>query len=207
VRAEVVIARYREALDWAVGLPYPVVIYNHMPPEEDCPLLDGGKGPLPDNWTRIGLAPNIGREAHCYLTHILGRWESLADRTAFLQGDALAGPHIIGVGEIGAALKGAEPVRVLGDALACGADGGGGIKDMDGAAMDLAAAHELILGAPFPGTVKFPVGAQMVVSRDAILARPREVYERALGYVKTEPTAAWVLERLWLEIFKTEGAE
>lgn len=65
---EVVVARYREDVSWTAALGLPVTIYDKS----------GQPGPL--------ALPNIGREAHTYLTHILRRYDSLAAYTVFVQG-------------------------------------------------------------------------------------------------------------------------
>ena len=74
---EVVIARYNENLDW-VNKEFPnekITIYNKG--KDDITLLP--------NWT-ITKLPNIGRETHTYLYHIINNYNNLADRTLFLQG-------------------------------------------------------------------------------------------------------------------------
>jgi hypothetical protein len=65
---EVVVAKYREDVSWTTRLGLPTTIYDKS----------GAPG---------GLAlPNIGRESHTYLTHIVGRYETLAGHTVFVQG-------------------------------------------------------------------------------------------------------------------------
>ncbi len=76
---EVVIARYNENLDWV----------NKNFPNEKIIIYNKGKNdftPLP-NWKIIEL-PNIGRESHTYLYHIVANYNNLADRTLFLQGNS-----------------------------------------------------------------------------------------------------------------------
>lgn len=66
---EFVIAKYKEDLSWIDILePYRFRIYNKD---------DGGD------------LPNIGREAHTYLHHIIENYDKLADVTVFLQGNPL----------------------------------------------------------------------------------------------------------------------
>lgn len=75
---EVVIARYYENLNW-VAKEFPnekITIYNKGK-DDITPLA---------NWKIIKL-PNIGRESHTYLYHIIANYNHLADRTLFLQGD------------------------------------------------------------------------------------------------------------------------
>lgn len=84
---KLVVAHYREDLSWLNNIPDGVVpvVYSKSenPPE--------GANPL----------PNIGREAHTYLTHILNHYQSIAaaverekaDRTGPVDQDALAKPE------------------------------------------------------------------------------------------------------------------
>ena len=74
---EVVVARYNEDLSWIeTELPNEkVIIYNKGKDDLN----------LPSNCKIIKL-PNIGREAHTYLYHIINNYNNLAERTLFLQG-------------------------------------------------------------------------------------------------------------------------
>lgn len=67
---ECVIARYSEDVSWASGLPH--VVYN--------------KGPnLAEHGIVVRTLPNVGKEAHTYLHHIVANWDYLADVTLFTQ--------------------------------------------------------------------------------------------------------------------------
>jgi len=72
---EIVIARYNENLDWIKLLDknIKITIYN--------------KGE-PIDYPSIKL-PNIGRESHTYLYHIINNYNKLADKTIFCQGDSI----------------------------------------------------------------------------------------------------------------------
>lgn len=75
---EVVVARYNEDLSW-IAKEFPnerVVVYNKGKDDLN----------LPGNCQVIKL-PNIGRESHTYLYHIVHNYNQLAERTLFLQGD------------------------------------------------------------------------------------------------------------------------
>ena len=78
---ELVIARHNEALRWVLDVPahIRVVVYSKS-----------RKALAPDVMQRIDKlerAPNVGREAHTYLTHIVNNYSSLAKITAFVQGN------------------------------------------------------------------------------------------------------------------------
>jgi hypothetical protein len=71
---ECVVARYDEDVAWTGALRCPVVVYDKS----------GAPGPL--------ALPNIGRETHTYLSHIVRRYPDFPDHTVFLQADPF--PHL-----------------------------------------------------------------------------------------------------------------
>jgi hypothetical protein len=70
---ELVIARYNEDISWLKNVKNKkITVYN--------------KGIDNINIKSIKL-PNVGRESHTYLTHIINNYDNLADTTIFCQGD------------------------------------------------------------------------------------------------------------------------
>ena len=86
LRVEVVVAHYREPLDWLplLGEVDTLTLYTKGGP--DCPKVPVGDL-LGFGLTRWEELPNIGREAGTYLHHIVTQWDALADITVFLQGE------------------------------------------------------------------------------------------------------------------------
>jgi hypothetical protein len=80
-KIEIIIARYNEDLDWLKKIPkeFKITIYNKG--QDDIENI-------PPNATIIKL-PNIGRESHTYLYHIIENYDKLADKTIFCQGDSI----------------------------------------------------------------------------------------------------------------------
>ena len=70
---ELVVARYDEDVEWCK--PFNCTVYNKG---ATIPL---GRAP---GFRLVGL-PNIGRESHTWLTHIVDQWTTLADNTVFMQ--------------------------------------------------------------------------------------------------------------------------
>jgi hypothetical protein len=74
-----VVARYKEDVNWTRYLPGKVIIYNK-----------GGDNfyinNLRNNISTISL-PNLGREGHTYLHHIIENYDCLTKRVTFLQGN------------------------------------------------------------------------------------------------------------------------
>lgn len=70
----IVVARYKENLDWL--LPYNDIAFVYNKGPNDIPAFSNSFN-----------IQNIGREGHTYLYHILNRYNDLANRTVFLQAD------------------------------------------------------------------------------------------------------------------------
>ena len=85
---EIVVSRYNENLEWLSEEPFnhhPVIIYNKGENE------DFVKTP---NIRSIFKIPNVGRETHSYLYHVVKNYDNLADITIFLPGSCgLAHKH------------------------------------------------------------------------------------------------------------------
>lgn len=181
MRKEIVVAHYREPLDWPARLPdWPVRVYH----KSDHPAGDD--------------LPNVGREAHTYLWHIVERYDRLAETTVFLQGDPA--DHVRDLpGEL-ARLSGGSRFRELGSTPVV--EDAGGLPSHPG--LDVRGAFRALLGRDPPGFLTFRAGACFAVSRDAIRSRPREFYRRALEWSVSSPQGPWELERMWPVLFGGE---
>ena len=77
MKTEIVVARYNENLDWLKKIKkskdLKITVYNKGPDDIDVPFI---------------RLPNIGRESHTYLYHIINNYDNLADQTIFCQGDS-----------------------------------------------------------------------------------------------------------------------
>ncbi|KAI9858338.1 MAG: hypothetical protein M1824_004359 [Vezdaea acicularis] len=71
---QIVVAHYNEDLSWLEPVKDSCIVYSK-----------GGAKNAPTDYPYISL-PNIGREGHTYLHHIVKRYHQLADVTIFLQG-------------------------------------------------------------------------------------------------------------------------
>ena len=71
---EIVVSHYEENLDWLLGHEHQTTLYN--------------KGESRHIFTthRLIQLPNVGRESHTYLYHIVHNYDSLASLTLFTQG-------------------------------------------------------------------------------------------------------------------------
>ena len=71
---QIVIARYNEDIRYLLNYSNISIVYNK------------GDNNIPLNFNYINL-PNIGRESHTYLYHIIKNYENLANKTLFIQGN------------------------------------------------------------------------------------------------------------------------
>lgn len=184
-----VVARHREDIGWT----------SDLPPGRVWVYTKGGEpGPLNDAVVVESL-PNVGREAHTYLHHIVARYDALAPVTVFLQGHPFDhSPNLLrDLGRLG---------QETGYVHLCDY-----ILDWESTCqrslpqdwVPMAATYEHLFGPPAPDRfLEFGAGAQFAVSAEAIRSRPREFYERALRYSEQgDDTVAHAFERLWMYIF------
>ena len=74
LKLQIVIARYSENISWITLFKDITIIYNK-----------GGYNDVLSKFNVIQI-PNVGRESHTYLYHIINNYDNLADRTVFFQG-------------------------------------------------------------------------------------------------------------------------
>ena len=101
MKTEIVVARYSENLDWLKKIKkskdIKITVYNKGKDDIDFPFIK---------------LPNIGRESHTYLYHIINNYDNLADQTIFCQGDPIShSPDFINL--INKYRKKFEPVQPL----------------------------------------------------------------------------------------------
>jgi len=181
---KLVISRYKEDLGWEEN--YTSIIYNKG-------------GPIPGT---ISL-PNVGREGHTYIYHILSNYENLDDYTVFLQGNPF--DHTRDLFKI---LKEFEELQSKPDFFQL--------------------CHEMLtddekgkphhwvdipVGYYYNDLFKLPrtefiygAGAQFIVSKERILSRPKSFYCNIMKHLETsiDPPSVYCYVRIWQHIFGTE---
>jgi hypothetical protein len=70
---QIVVARYNENINYLIPLSNIVIIYNK------------GNDNIPLEFKNVINLPNIGREAHTYLYHIINNYNNLSENTMFIQ--------------------------------------------------------------------------------------------------------------------------
>lgn len=205
---ELVVAHYTENLNWVRNLPAGLLttIY-HKGPEE---LTD---------WPSVSL-PNVGREAHTYLRHIVNRYDSLAEWTVFCQGKPFDHAYDFKktLRELVSESLPSDSTRFKPDAIQrqgfywlghlIDTDDNQGnrlfrpwSKNEDGRGLDLRGFHRALFDSDGPDCYTFVLGAQFAVHRDVVHQQPVSFYERALHVSVSFPDAAHCFERSWDRIF------
>ena len=85
---QVVVVRHAEDISWSDAFAAVRTVYEK--PGTELPALpltstSAGAGPAAPEAASVVL-PNVGKEQHAYLTHIVRNYDSLANRTVFLHG-------------------------------------------------------------------------------------------------------------------------
>jgi len=183
---KVVVSRYQENIDWTSGIEH-CVIYN--------------KGPtVPISPHPVVSLPNVGREGHTYLYHIIQNYDQLDDHTCFLQGHPFDhSPDLeYRLQTFDRSLSFYSVSNHVHAINLC----------YDPTDFSL---HELLITTYLRvfGQAKsnheftFGAGAQFIASRDAIRSRPKSFYENLLRIMEysVHPPEGFALERFWTMIF------
>lgn len=207
--AEIVVARYREDVSWTAGLGFPVTVYDKS----------GTPGPL--------SLPNIGRETHTYLSHILRRYDALARHTVFIQAapfdhmppgttPADFAARIAQNVRLGLRFTGFAAFKLKCDRLGRPHDladpAKHGHRPGFGKDIPLGDVCARLFAGPVPETFLVPAPAGMLfVARERILFHSREFYRQALDLVASDPDDAanigHAFERLWQVVFNGKTLE
>jgi len=201
-KIQLIIAKYKEALGWLGRLPFPALVY------------DKSSAPLPG---AIPL-PNIGREGHSFLEHIVRNYRQLAEVNAFLQGAPFqhieGGPEGLTASILDFSARGAQFKGLAWFTLKC--DHLGRPHDMReekarrwagfGKDIPVGRLHSQLFDGPVP--LKYHAKAatgQFLVTRERIQTRPWGFYRQALDILEADPQDAentgHALERLWSVVF------
>jgi len=201
---ELVVARHEEDLRWLRRVPHSIRIS----------VYNKGRTPaLPDGLSgsarlREQELPNVGREAHTYLTHLFERYKELAPTTIFCQGHPF--DHAPDFHNRLRALAGGReiPEPFLWYGFLDDTDDPCGqrlfvpwSKNPERRELSTGQLFEELLGEKSPSWFHFRGGAQFCVTQEAVIQRSREFYARALKSTLENPDAAHSMERFWDRFF------
>ena len=183
---KLVISRFNESVEWSKE--FNSIIYNK------------GK-PLPNT---VSL-PNVGREGHTYLHHIITNYDTLDEYTVFLQGYPFDhSPNLLS--DLRSIQKELEnpnfrKFEYLTLCRVIVTDDTNG-KPHNKQKIPLGQ-HYSELFEDNQLSFTFGCGAQFIVSRNAIHRRPKSFYEKLIKNLESEidPLYGYIYERLWSSIF------
>jgi hypothetical protein len=196
---ELVAARYLEDLAWLRNIPPQIraTVYDKNP-----------EAPAPG---AIQL-PNVGREAHTYLHHIVTRYDTLAPLTIFVQGKPF--DHVFDLRKTLRELVQAPHIDVfrwLGHIIDTDTSDGALFKtwskNPEGGGIDIAGFHRVLFGVEGPEEYVFYLGAHFIVTSELVRSRPLEFYQRALQLSVEFPEGAHCFERTWDKVFGVQGID
>jgi len=186
-----VVARFQENLNWLRRVP-PLIERTIINKNPDFPV------------PASIVLPNVGREAHSYLHHIVSRYDDLSAVSIFCQGHPFdhAFDFHASLQEIAAHPEGVGDFRWLGHIIDTDDARGHTLfrtwsKNDDGCELDAHGFHRALFGCDGPEFYTFRLGAQFAVTRSQLRARPLEFWKRALEVSVEFPDAAHCFERSW----------
>lgn len=209
----IIIARYQEDLKWCVPEAKYITLYDKNSSAEHALTTE-----MKSQFHRYHTLPNIGREAHTYLTHIINNYDHLPQYLIFLQGriddhgrnvDLNLGHYVDDLRHPNS--RGFSSTRCHGynhwgrishigkwlDEITTGR--------MRPAHMTFGDFWRDLFGTDHPEHIIITFGACFGVRRANILARPKSFYEKAILYLDhLNPEEGHYFERLWYAIFHTE---
>jgi hypothetical protein len=191
----IVISKYEENIDWVYKLKHPYIVY------------DKSTNPLKISIPR----PNIGREAETLLYYIITKYDSLPNKTIFLQGDPRSNPVAYSYEQVIDELN-KEHDSILKPILTWE-----GHTYIDDYWLKTCSILNSILFDNNP-IVKYSSGAQYVIPKENILNRPLDLYIALHRLVIKFGNRnlivdlnslelgidAWTMELLWGSIFDKE---
>ncbi|NBT89252.1 MAG: DUF3431 domain-containing protein [Verrucomicrobia bacterium] len=197
VDLEVVVCRCGETLDWLRNLPQGVriTVYDKTPPPAS-------------RWAEAVPLPNVGREAHAWLHHLVERYDSLAEWTLFAQGRPF--DHVPEMHRVVRRLAAGEipPEDFLWLGFLWETDDARGrptfvhwTKNPERRELDLKGFFHALWNEPAPDKVRYVGGGQFVLGRPAALRRTREFFQKARSLAEKFPDAAHAFERTWDRVF------
>ena len=201
---ELVVARHEEDLRWLRRVPpsFRISVYNKGISEALPESLHGREG------VSVLSLPNVGREAHSYLTHLIARYDSLAAVTIFCQGRPFDHAPDLHDRLVALAARKETPTPFLWYGFLEDTDDPKGqrlfvpwSKNPERTELATGTLYEELFGDISPDLFFFRGGAQFAVSREGVRNRSWAFYERALEACLADPLTPHSLERFWDRFF------
>lgn len=176
-KTELVVARYDEDIDWLKQLP-----------NIKISVYDKGEG-------ESNRLPNIGRESHTYIHHIIKNYDVMNDWTLFSQADPF--DHCLNFLDI---FTQETEVKIQTEKFFGISDKSSVIEILPGSCESLYSIFR-ILGLKTPTRLHYTCGSLMLVSSKAIRRISLEQYKQLLELHEKFHLAPWMFELCWPSIF------
>lgn len=187
----IVVAKYKEDVSW-------VLKYKE---EHDVFLYDKSDDPFDEPGIQYKKLPNIGRESHTYLTHIVENYHTLSDYVIFSQGKH--DQHVSNFNLLFSSGAGFYPFPYQPNFR------------LDYWSSPLAPNKEdlnfeqwmkkYVVEDLLPSMIPVSLGATFCVTKDYILSRPLEYYKKLLLQLDSlNPEVGHFFERAWFYIFNMQ---
>lgn len=192
MKKEIIIARYKEDLNYISRFndDIKITIYNKNKEENE------------DRYINL---PNIGRESHTFLYHIVNNYDNLADINVFLQGDPFFHCR--------------EIIDVVNTKNEYYLINGESMEEENNYKYSMVCKEVWDIFNPeyiHPESLIFSPGAQYMVTKDQILYHKKEVYKSLLDFHSLEKNLLldyrnehvggiempWIIERYWRYIWE-----
>jgi len=208
----VVVAVYKEALDWIHQLPLTSHLYLYC--KDPSRSIESLRNECGRPEATVTYLRNVGRESHTYLTHVITHYETLDDVILFVQGH----PHT-DVGRLSAYIEQAQLTQRHSDNFeVCNIHGtyyDWTLHAYDGT-LDITTPECRSLGAwfttyvapSFPSPVIWAMAAEFAVTRSCIQKRSLTSYQMIMPtLMHVNPVAGHYCERSWFYIFNCDAQE
>jgi hypothetical protein len=186
-RNSLVVSRYNEDLTWThhdIFSNFKIYVYDKSGRNQLIFIKN----------STIEFLPNVGREIHSYIYHIIKYYNSLEDMTYLCQGDPLEQcPDLFERIENNKA----SYIELNSWETECDDTG---YPDHPG--LSVRETYEYLFETPFPGKIDFNPSSMYGLSKQIIKSRTLEFYQRALAWLETRASAPWEMERMLRHIWK-----
>jgi len=191
-KKDIIVARYKEDISWLTNITGSNIF-----------LYEKGEKSLEYNSIKL---PNIGREAHTYLYHIIQNYNNLNDINIFLQGDPY--PHGGVNADIINNITAIDNYHDLNRIITISRNGEDWLDDelyFKGGIISFCEYHGFTI-PPTVSSLVFAQGAQFAVTKECLRKIPFEIYEKLYKTMVLENDVmapkAHVMERLWKTLFE-----
>ena len=188
-KKELVVAKYREDINWikdCSSIDKVTVYYKNENSQEN-----------------VNSLPNIGRESHSYLYHILNNYNNLSDYTIFCQGDPIFHDcHFIEkINSIDSIILSHIQKGFYFFAGECKEEINETYSEKHPVGLPISYFLDLLFDIKIPQkiSITYNCSAQFLVKKQNILNRPKSFYRFLINFVSNEkdPIEGYIFERIW----------